>query len=450
MSQTNLIGTYAAALPGIPGSSSKVFGIEADVRALRNALAQEEERILDLPRVAHSLTGATADSFASQHETMRRGWIELVDGVDEGARAINAYGWTLEDLERRAAQLEDQMLAYDAALAGLSTGERIEKILSGARDAATIRAAYLELIRRAKEASRDCAEELGRALDPDAIIEDRRALSASSSMTRLTAQDFERINQELAVPDYRAVRQGGIGDCHLVSVVQALMAGERGRRYIRSMMRPHYDAHGTQDGYAVTLHDTSAQSASSFEYDILVTEVHANGVQGPAGAGANVAGVLEAAVGQYHAGEEPSALGTAAGYASAIAGLLVGESRIVFAAAQDAQGRPEYTQDARQLIIASVRAGQCVTASMGRFGPGIGGGETIADVRIDGRPVAIELESMHSYAVLDATDSHLTLHNPWGENCPATGNTVLDGTFTIDWARFGHHAATTVLADCRL
>ncbi|WP_022868080.1 hypothetical protein [Schaalia vaccimaxillae] len=453
MSKTNLIGTYVDALPGIPGSSSKVFGIEAEVQALKEALSEEETRIQDLPRVAQSLDGAVADSFSQQHETMRKAWIELVDGVDAGAQAINRYGWTLEDLERRASQLEDQMLAYDARLTGLPVGERIEQLLDCSNEVTAIRAAYLELIEKAKEASHDCARELGKALDPDDVIEERQAMSMANRTVALTSSDFERINTELVAPDYTSVRQGGIGDCHLVSVVQALMASKVGRRHIRSIMRPHFDARGAQDGYTVTLRDTSSRSESSFEYDILVTEVYANGVQGNGIGGANVAGVLEAAVGQYHSSGEAASTGNYAGYVCAVSDLLVGRSQVVYAGDEDSAGEAVYGVDARQAIIEAVRSGQCVTASMGQFGFGgsqSNGGVGIAHVRIDGKPVAVEIESMHSYAILDATASALTLHNPWGENCPVAGNTVLGGTFSIGWDEFGRNAAMAVLADCRL
>jgi len=79
------------------------------------------------------------------------------------------------------------------------------------------------------------------------------------SFTRMLSQkELEDIHKRLKDPSQSLfdTDQGRIGDCHLLSTLNAYSQTQKGREYLASMVTPHYNAQGMIDGYLVDFPDT--------------------------------------------------------------------------------------------------------------------------------------------------------------------------------------------------
>ena len=87
----------------------------------------------------------------------------------------------------------------------------------------------------------------------------------------MSQQELEDIHKRLQDPSKPLfdIRQHQIGDCHLLSTLNAYNQTEEGRKYLASLVTPHYNAQGKIDGYFVDFPGYGRNEKRVFVQDVM-------------------------------------------------------------------------------------------------------------------------------------------------------------------------------------
>lgn len=304
--------------------------------------------------------------------------------------------------------------------------------------------AYADAFDEAKREATECAALLREILhiEPLNITEDWGNLGEQQ---QLTSADYARINRELKNPSIEALNQRGIGDCYYIAALGAVTQTQRGRDWLRSCVKAHYDESGQQDGYLVTIYDDPLHPDDSAKKTVFVNDVYAKG--NLKGGKPTFASLFEAAYGQIHPGGTRPSGGAGP---SGIEGGSPGEALkdITGKDARRIRRRGDFLglfggfpPDARETIAKDVRNHPMVASTDARLS-GFERGEGHAVVSIDGKRQNIKIASGHAYAIVGADKKGVTLYNPWGHNDPTNGGSPCGGKFTMSWEDFENTTET--------
>jgi hypothetical protein len=231
---------------------------------------------------------------------------------------------------------------------------------------------------------------------------------------------FQRQATDADAVDSRDVRQGGLGDCHVLAPLAALAGTPGGRALIESAVVENKDAKGTVVSYTVTLHEPQHHLFGQTTFrDVPVT------VDGPYVVGhARLRGggsqnevwplVVEKAYAQYSGGYNKIGRG---GVPSDVMTLLTGREATNVSLAAPSRWFGGYSQGDLQSDLAG---GKMVVLSTK---PGIGGAPGTDASPADRTTVdAHGLIDNHAYFVKGTEQRdgklYLDLGNPWGEADP--------------------------------
>lgn len=240
----------------------------------------------------------------------------------------------------------------------------------------------------------------------------------------LTYTELEEILARQADPSSSLfdIDQGHIGDCHLLSTLNAYNQTEEGRKYLASLVTPHYNAQGKIDGYFVDFPGYGRNEKRVFVQDVMLYDDTAGRTPK-----ADLASVFEKAFIQSHDGGTKSMFPHAGASASF--------SAITMQKISGIPGIPlvnvsAYRGIIKDKTIAAINSGHPVVAESSLFA-----GD--AQVTADGNQENIKIASSHVYTVAAADENGVTLINPWGHNNRSGGSGGRTGaTFTISWEEF--------------
>ena len=240
----------------------------------------------------------------------------------------------------------------------------------------------------------------------------------------MSQQELEDIHKRLQDPSKPLfnIDQGHIGDCHLLSTLNAYNQTEEGRKYLASLVTPHYNAQGKIDGYFVDFPGYGRN-----EKRVFVQDVMAYGDTAGRTPKADLASVFEKAFIQSHDGGTKSMFphgGASASFSAITMQKVSGMPGIPLVDAGINRG------PIKDATIAAINSGHPVVAESSLFA-----GD--AQVTADGNQENIKIASSHVYTVAAADENGVTLINPWGHNNRSDGSGGRTGaTFTIRWEEF--------------
>ena len=241
----------------------------------------------------------------------------------------------------------------------------------------------------------------------------------------LAASDIETIREALKHrPDSLIdLKQGKIGDCHLLASLEAYDRTPEGRKYLASLVTEHVNADGVVDGFLVRFPGLNDGKP------VLVTEVLRHGDQTSSDS-RDLGAIFEMAYVKSNPGGTRSTFfegGSTASFAMRTMRQISGEPSTF-----KADFGP-WKKDAQQAAIDAVRDGKPVVA------------ETMPDETTpsndisvtvdDGEQHTIRLLGGHVYTVVGADENGVTLANPWGKNNKPGGGKI-GAEFTMSWEDF--------------
>lgn len=240
----------------------------------------------------------------------------------------------------------------------------------------------------------------------------------------MSQQELEDIHKRLQDPSKPLfnIDQGHIGDCHLLSTLNAYNQTEEGRKYLASLVTPHYNAQGKIDGYFVDFPGYGRN-----EKRVFVQDVMAYGDTAGKSPKADLASIFEKAFIQSHDGGTKNMFphgGASASFSAITMQKVSGMPGIPLVDAGINRG------PIKDATIAAINSGHPVVAESSPFA-----GD--AQVTADGNQENIKIASSHVYTVAAADENGVTLINPWGHNNRSDGSGGRTGaTFTISWEEF--------------
>lgn len=240
----------------------------------------------------------------------------------------------------------------------------------------------------------------------------------------MSQQELEDIHKRLQDPSKPLfnIDQGHIGDCHLLSTLNAYNQTEEGRKYLASLVTPHYNAQGKIDGYFVDFPGYGRN-----EKRVFVQDVMAYGDTAGKSPKADLASIFEKAFIQSHDGGTKNMFphgGASASFSAITMQKVSGMPGIPLVDAGINRG------PIKDATIAAINSGHPVVAESSLFA-----GD--AQVTADGNQENIKIASSHVYTVAAADENGVTLINPWGHNNRSDGSGGRTGaTFTISWEEF--------------
>ena len=240
----------------------------------------------------------------------------------------------------------------------------------------------------------------------------------------MSQQELEDIHKRLQDPSKPLfnIDQGHIGDCHLLSTLNAYNQTEEGRKYLASLVTPHYNAQGKIDGYFVDFPGYGRN-----EKRVFVQDVMAYGDTAGKSPKADLASIFEKAFIQSHDGGTKNMFphgGASASFSAITMQKVSGMPGIPLVDAGINRG------PIKDATIAAINSGHPVVAESSPFA-----GD--AQVTADGSQQQITIASSHVYTVAAADENGVTLINPWGHNNRSDGSGSDTGaTFTIGWDEF--------------
>ena len=240
----------------------------------------------------------------------------------------------------------------------------------------------------------------------------------------MSQQELEDIHKRLQDPSKPLfnIDQGHIGDCHLLSTLNAYNQTEEGRKYLASLVTPHYNAQGKIDGYFVDFPGYGRN-----EKRVFVQDVMAYGDTAGKSPKADLASIFEKAFIQSHSGGTKNMFPHGGASASFAAITMQKVSGIPGVPVVNVGINHDHIKTA---TIGAMLLGQPVVAESSPFA-----GD--AQVTADGSQQQITIASSHVYTVAAADEKGVTLINPWGHNNRSDGSKTRTGaTFTMSWEEF--------------
>ena len=240
----------------------------------------------------------------------------------------------------------------------------------------------------------------------------------------LTQKELEDIHQRLQDPSQSLfdLNQGRIGDCHLLSTLNAYNQTQKGREYLASLVTPHYNAQGKIDGYFVDFPGYERNEKRVFVQDVML-----HGDNGGTSAKPDLASIFEKAFVQAHPGGTKGRFthgGASASLSTITMQNISGEPGNIIVNVGLNHG------DLKYRTIDALKWGHPIVAESSPFAGN-------APATVGNRQENITIASSHVYTVAAADENGVTLINPWGHNDLSGRNaTTPEATFTISWEEF--------------
>ena len=376
-------------------------------------------------------TGLARDAFVTSADAEKREIGIWEDGTLQAANALKSYYFTLEwvigsvnGIRARADELWEQYQAMppaDRATQEAAIEDELSYLQGRYEDATTtLSEEALNTGASLREALYFTPEDLHK----EASKTDGTATYVDYGDTRsLTQKELADMLARLGDPSSSLfnIDQGRIGDCHLLASLNAYNQTEAGRRYLASLITPHYGADGKVDGFYVDFPGFDRDRKRVFVQDVLE-----HGDTAGRSRNADLGSIFEKAFVQSHMGGTRGKIPTW-GASGSLSALTMWD--ISGKATHPTVNYGINRESLKTAAIDAVTTGNPVVAESSPFA-----GQ--ANVSIDGNDQTIKVSSQHVYTVVGADSDGVTLTNPWGYNETADDTPNTTATFTMSWDEF--------------
>lgn len=426
------MGEFEDCIGEVPGRSSSLFALYTDLSKMETKLELTGVHLRHLPSKADSWRGAAANAFEVALKNEVKQAQRLESGADKAADAILKYAHAMQSTEKEISSARAQMRALDRQVDAVADDEREKKVDELTPRAQSIARGAKQAINDLHRAGEVCAAELRAALHLEAV-EPNKEGNNKGELHVLDRRDVDRVNAELEQMGFRSVSQGEIGDCYLLATLMAMMRTPEGRRLLRNAIEPHYDKHGRQDGFLVTVYEDPENPGR--KRTVFVDRIYRRGANGER---PGLVSVLESAYGQMYPGGTRGdsffgATGISSGLSSAVMEEMTGKDSTVYrrkfyeAASSDA-----YSDEEGENIRQAIKNHKPVTASSYPIG-----GKDYPEITINGHKEKVEIPQGHAYVVVSADATGVTVRNPWGHSQDSHDNSRPDmAEFKLTWKQF--------------
>ena len=422
-----MVAGFSQRFPAVTADLGSIWSCQNE---MRNRSRQIGELYTDVNTVigkCDEWTGLARDAFVTSADAEKHEIGIWEDGPLQAANALKSYYFTLEwairSVNNIRAQADELWALYQAVPpADWATHEAaIEKELSYLQER------YEYAKNTLSEEALNTGASLREALyftPEDLHKENGTATYVDYGDTRsLTQKELADMLARLGDPSSSLfnIDQGRIGDCHLLASLNAYNQTEAGRRYLASLITPHYGADGKVDGFYVDFPGFDRDRKRVFVQDVLEYGDTAGGSHN-----ADLGSIFEKAFVQSHMGGTRGKIPTW-GASGSLSALTM----------EDISGKATHPtvnlginrESLKNAAIDAVTTGNPVVAESSPFA-----GQ--ANVTIDGNDQTITVSSQHVYTVVGADENGVTLTNPWGYNQTTTKGKKAGATFTMSWADF--------------
>ena len=423
---------FALLFPQPPGDLGSIWSCQnelrnqsRDVRSLRN----------DISQLASTLTAWKGEAKRAFIRSKNDELTELAnweDGTLQAADALKNYYFKLEEAKNTVDSIRGQADDLWNEFWALPLLDRIAHREEYEAKLRELKASYNDATTTLSDEALNTAASLREALyftpedhqqidiDNDGDLDD-----VDLGDTRMMSQqELDDINQRLQDPSKPLfnIEQGHIGDCHLLSTLNAYNQTEEGRKYLASLVTPHYNAQGKIDGYFVDFPGYGRNEKRVFVQDVML-----HGDTAGKTPQADLASIFEKAFVQSHPGGTKGRF-THGGASASLSTITM----------QNISGEPGNIipnvglnhGDLKHRTIDALKWERPIVAESSPFA-----GD--AQATVGNRQENIKIASSHVYTVAAADENGVTLINPWGHN-DRSGNTgkSTGATFTMSWEQF--------------
>ena len=270
-----MVAGFSQRFPAVTADLGSIWSCQNEIR---NRSRQIGELYTDVNTVigkCDEWTGLARDAFVTSADAEKHEIGVWEDGTLQAANALKSYYFTLEwairSVDNIRAQADELWEQYQAMPpADRATHEAaIEKELSYLQERYeyaknTLSEEALNTGASLREALYFTPEDLHKENGTDTYVDygDTRSLTQkelADMLARLGDPSSSLFN----------IDQGRIGDCHLLASLNAYNQTEAGRRYLASLITPHYGADGKVDGFYVDFPGFDRDRKRVFVQDVL-------------------------------------------------------------------------------------------------------------------------------------------------------------------------------------
>ena len=418
--------------PAVTGDLGSIWSCQNE---MRNRSRQIGELYTDVNTVigrCYEWTGLARDAFVTSADAEKREIGIWEDGTLQAANALKSYYFTLEwvigsvnGIRARADELWDEFWALpflDRIAHREDYEAKLRELKASYDDAtATLSDEALNTAASLREALYFTPEDRNHIdIDGDGKLDDVD-LGDTRMMSQQELEDIHKRLQDPSKPLFN-IEQGHIGDCHLLSTLNAYNQTEEGRKYLASLVTPHYNAQGKIDGYFVDFPGYERNEKRVFVQDVML-----HGDTAGKTPQADLASIFEKAFIQSHPGGTKGRF-THGGASASLSTITM----------QNISGEPGNIipnvglnhGDLKHRTIDALKWERPIVAESSPFA-----GD--AQATVGNRQENIKIASSHVYTVAAADENGVTLINPWGHNDLSGRNvTTPEAAFTISWDEF--------------
>ena len=423
---------FAVLFPQLPGDLGSIWSCQNELRNQSRDVRSLQNNISQLTSTLTGWKGEAKRAFIRSKDNELTELSNWEDGTLQAADALKNYYFKLEEAKK---DIETIRMAADSLwdeFWALSLFDRIARLEEYEKKLEKLRKLYSSVKKILSNEALNTAASLREALyftpeDHQQIDIDNDGDKDDVDLgdTRMMSQqELDDINKRLQDPSKPLfdIDQGHIGDCHLLSTLNAYNQTQKGREYLASLVTPHYNAQGKIDGYFVDFPGYGRNEKRVFVQDVML-----HGDTAGDSSKADLASVFEKAFIQSHEGGTKNMFPHGGASASFAAITMQKVSGIPGVPVVNVGINHDHIKTA---TIGAMLLGQPVVAESSPFA-----GD--AQVTADGRQENITIASSHVYTVAAADEKGVTLINPWGHNNRSDGgNSRTGATFTMSWEEF--------------
>lgn len=420
---------FALLFPQLPGDLGAIWSSQNELRNQSRDIKSLHDDISALTITLTDWQGAAKVAFIDSKNNELPELITWRDGTLQAADALKNYYFKLEEAKNTVDSIRGQADDLWNEFWALPLLDRIAHREEYEAKLRELKASYNDATTTLSDEALNTAASLREALyftPEDQIDTDGNGdTDTDLGETRnLTQKELEDIHQRLQDPSQSLfdLNQGRIGDCHLLSTLNAYNQTQKGREYLASLVTPHYNAQGKIDGYFVDFPGYGRNEKRVFVQDVMLHGDTA-GKTPPA----DLASIFEKAFVQSHPGGTKGRF-THGGASASLSTITM----------QNISGEPGNIipnvglnhGDLKHRTIDALKWERPIVAESSPFA-----GD--AQATVGNRQENIKIASSHVYTVAAADENGVTLINPWGHNDLSGRNvTTPEAAFTISWDEF--------------
>ena len=420
---------FALLFPQLPGDLGAIWSSQNELRNQSRDIKSLHDDISALTITLTDWQGAAKVAFIDSKNNELPELITWRDGTLQAADALKNYYFKLEEAKNTVDSIRGQADDLWNEFWALPLLDRIAHREEYEAKLRELKASYNDATTTLSDEALNTAASLREALyftPEDQIDTDGNGdTDTDLGETRnLTQKELEDIHQRLQDPSQSLfdLNQGRIGDCHLLSTLNAYNQTEEGRKYLASLVTPHYNAQGKIDGYFVDFPGYGRNEKRVFVQDVMLHGDTA-GKTPPA----DLASIFEKAFVQSLPGGTKGRF-THGGASASLSTITM----------QNISGEPGNIipnvglnhGDLKHRTIDALKWERPIVAESSPFA-----GD--AQATVGNRQENIKIASSHVYTVAAADENGVTLINPWGHNDLSGRNvTTPEAAFTISWDEF--------------